>query len=133
MVIRKVDGVCSSTNFNFLALYELEIRFSDNPRQKEPIGSITWLRRKKCLIYRLDIIFSITHVAQVTVSKINFFCQGYSYISEEGYQTSYQIRKLKNGNGWLFLWDTWSRCLEKLQFTLMETRQISNLRKFCQI
>ena len=85
MVIRKVDGVCSSTNFNFLALYELEIRFSDNPRQKEPIGSITWLRRKKCLIYRLDIIFSITHVAQVTVSKINFFCQGYSYISIEGY------------------------------------------------
>ena len=30
---------------------------------------------KKCVIYRLDIIFCITHVAQLLVSKINFFCQ----------------------------------------------------------
>ena len=34
-----------------------------------------WLRRKKCVIYRLDIIFSITHVVQLIVSKINLFCQ----------------------------------------------------------
>ena len=47
-------------------------------------------------------------------------------ISEEGCQTSYHVRKLKNGNGWLFLCDTWARCLEKLQFMLMETPQISN-------
>ena len=30
---------------------------------------------EKSVIYRLDIIFSITHVAQLMVSKINFFCQ----------------------------------------------------------
>ena len=49
-------------------------------------------------------------------------------ISEERYQTSYHVRKLKNGNGWLFLCDTWLRYLKKLQFMLTETRQISNLR-----
>ena len=49
-------------------------------------------------------------------------------ISKEGYQTSYHVRKLKNGNGSLFLYDTWSRYLEKLQFMLTEMRQISNLR-----
>ena len=37
-------------------------------------------------------------------------------------------QKLKNGNGWLFLCDTWLRYLKKLQFMLTETRQISNLR-----
>ena len=51
-------------------------------------------------------------------------CRG---ISEEKYQTSYHVRKLKNGNGWLFLCDTWLRYLKKLQFMLTETRQISNL------
>ena len=49
-------------------------------------------------------------------------------ISEERYQASYHVRKLKNGNGWLFLCDTWLRYLKKLQFMLTETRQISNLR-----
>ena len=49
-------------------------------------------------------------------------------ISEERYQTSYHVRKLKNGNGWLFLCDTWLRYLKKLQFMLTETGQISNLR-----
>ena len=48
-------------------------------------------------------------------------------ISEERYQTSYHVRKLKNGNGWLFLCDTWLRYLKKLQIMLMETCQISNL------
>ena len=49
-------------------------------------------------------------------------------ISKERYQTSYHVRKLKNGNGLLFLCDTWLRYLKKLQFMLTETRQISNLR-----
>ena len=49
-------------------------------------------------------------------------------ISEKGYQTSYNVRNLKKGNGWLFLCDTWLRYLKKLQFMLTETRQISNLR-----
>ena len=40
--------------------YEVEIRFSDNLRQKETIDDIIWLRRKKSVIYRLDIIFSTT-------------------------------------------------------------------------
>ena len=39
------------------------------------IDDIIWLRRKKCIIYRLDIIFSIIHVVQLMVSKINLFCQ----------------------------------------------------------
>ena len=52
-------------------------------------------------------------------------CRG---ISEERYQTSYHVRKLKNGNGWLFLCDNWLRYLKRLQFMLTETRQISNLR-----
>ena len=49
-------------------------------------------------------------------------------ISKERYQTSYYGRKLKNGNTWLFLCDTWLRYLKKLQFMLTETRQISNFR-----
>ena len=49
-------------------------------------------------------------------------------ISEERYQISNQVRKLKNGNGWLFLCDIWLRYLKKLQFMFTETRlQISNL------
>ena len=45
------------------------IRFSGNPLQKETIDGVIWLRRKKCVIYRLDIIFSATHMAQSMVSK----------------------------------------------------------------
>ena len=41
-------------------------------------------------------------------------------------QTSYHVRKLKNGNGRLFLYDFWSRYLEKLQFIHTETHQILN-------
>ena len=73
-------------------------------------------------------------MVQLTVSKINFFCQRDIFvdihrgISEEGYQISYHISKIKNGNVRLSLCDTWSRCQKKLQFMLTETRQISNLR-----
>ena len=86
----KRDEVCTSINFNIRVWYEVEISLSDNPRQKETIDGIIWLRRKKCVIYRLDIIFSITHVAQLMVSKINFFSKGALVdicrgISEEGY------------------------------------------------
>ena len=49
-------------------------------------------------------------------------------ISEERYQTSYHARTLTNGNGWLFLCDTWLTYLKKLQFMVTETHQISNLR-----
>ena len=88
---------------------------------------------EKSVIYRLDIIFSTTHVAQLMVSKSTSSARGIFVgirggISEEVYQTSYHVRKLKNGNGWLFLCDTWSRYLEKLQFILTKTCQISNLR-----
>ena len=70
------------------------------------------------------------------MSKINLFYQRdihrYPWrdieISEERYQTSYHVRKLKNGNGWLFLCDTCLRQLKKLQFMLTETHQNSNLR-----
>ena len=56
--------------------YRVEIRFCNNPRQKDTIDDIIWLRRKKCVIYRLDIIFSLTQVVQLMVSKINLFCRG---------------------------------------------------------
>ena len=75
MIIRIEDRVSTSINFNFHTWYEVEIRLSDDPRQKEAIDGIIWLRRKKCVIYRLDIIFSIAHVVQLMVSKMKFFCQ----------------------------------------------------------
>ena len=75
MIIGRGDGVCTSINFNFCAWYEVEIRFSANPRQKDTLDQIIWFRRKKCVIYRLDNIFSITHAPQLMVSKVNFFCQ----------------------------------------------------------
>ena len=74
MIIWIEDGVSTSINFNFRAWYDVEIRLNDDPRQKETIDGIIWLRRKKCIIYRLD-IFSIAHVVQLVVSKMNFFCQ----------------------------------------------------------
>ena len=43
-----MDEVCTSINFNFYAWYEVEIRFSDNPREKETIDGIIWLRKKVC-------------------------------------------------------------------------------------
>ena len=75
MIIRIEDRVSTSINFNFHTWYEVEIRLSDDPRQKEAIDGIIWLRRKKCVIYRLDIIFSIAHLAQLMMSKMNVFCQ----------------------------------------------------------
>ena len=39
-MVRRGDGVCTSINFNFRAWYEVEIRFSDNPRQKQAIDDI---------------------------------------------------------------------------------------------
>ena len=39
-MVRRGDGVCTSINFNFRAWYEVEIRFSDNPRQKQTIDDI---------------------------------------------------------------------------------------------
>ena len=74
-MVRRGAGVCTSISFNFHIWYRVKIRFSDNPRQKDTICDIIWRRRKKCVIYRLDIFFSITHVAQLKVSKINLFCQ----------------------------------------------------------
>ena len=49
-------------------------------------------------------------------------------ILEERYQNSYHVRNFKNGNGWLFLCDTWLTYLKTLQFMLTQTRQISILR-----
>ena len=75
MIIWIEDGVYTSINFNFRAWYEVEIKLSENPWQKETIDGIIWPRRKKCVIYRLDIIFSIAHLAQLMMSKMNVFCQ----------------------------------------------------------
>ena len=51
----------------------LKLKFSDNPRQKDTINDIILAQEKKmCVIYRLDFIFSKTHVTQLMVLKINF-------------------------------------------------------------
>ena len=100
-ILLRSDGVCTSINFNFRSWYKVQIRFSDNSLQKETIDDIIWLRRKKCVIYKFDIIFGIKHVAQLMVSKSTsgwrIFVDIYRGISEEGYQTPYHVRKLKNG------------------------------------
>ena len=74
MIIGMRIVVSNFINFNFSVLYEVEIRFSNNLEQKETIYGIIRLRRKKRVMYTLDIIFSINYVAQLVVSKINF-CQ----------------------------------------------------------
>ena len=77
-----------------------------------------WFRRIQFVIYRLDNIFSKTHVAQLMVLKIKFFCQR---DIRSANSTSYHVKKLKIGNGRLFLCDAWSRYLEKLQCIHTET------------
>ena len=72
--VQRGDGIFTWINFNFRSWYEVEIKFSDNPRWKVTIDDIIWLKKKNRVIYRLYIIFSITHVVQLMVSKINFFC-----------------------------------------------------------
>ena len=118
MIIRIGDGVCTSINFNFHAWYESEIRFSDNLQQKQTIDGIIWLRRKKCVTYRFDIIFSITRVAQLMVSKINFFCQGdiCRYPERDirrGIPNFIPCQKVKKWQ-WLIVsmsgWDVWRNC-----------------------
>ena len=47
-MVRRGDGVCTSISFSFRDWYRVEIRFSDNPRQKDTIGDIIWRRRKNC-------------------------------------------------------------------------------------
>ena len=70
---------------------------------------------KKCVIYRLDIIFSITNVSKITCSVRDIFVDIGRGISEERYQTSCHVKSLKNGNGCLLLRDTWLTYLKKLQ------------------
>ena len=61
---------------------------------------------EKSVIYRLDIIFSITHVSKDQLVLAEIFVDIRRGILEERCQTSYHVRKLKNGNGLLFLCDT---------------------------
>ena len=74
-MVRRWDGVCISIIFNFWARCEVEIRPTDNPWQKETIDDIILPQEIKCVIYRLDVIFSKIHLAQLMVLKINIFCQ----------------------------------------------------------
>ena len=76
-----------------------------------------WLRGIKCVIYRLSFLV-------VMMSKLTFSAWGISVVQV---QTPYHVKKLKNGNCWLFLCNIWSRYLQKLQFMHTETHQISNL------
>ena len=101
-------GVCTSINFNFR--YEVEIRFSDNPWQKEASRGNHLAQENKVCNLQIRYYFSKTQVTQLMVSKINLLWGN------------------SNVYGWLFLCDAWLRCLVKLQFMLTETRQISNLR-----
>ena len=80
-------------------------------------------RRIKCVIYRLDIIFSKTCVVQLMLSQIKFFCQRDIHSANSNFIPGQEVDR------WqllMFLCDTWSRYLEKLQFMHMETRQILN-------
>ena len=75
-----------------------------------------------------EYFLSLSYDLKFLSSARGIFVDTHRVISEEGYQTSYHVRKLKNGNGRMFLCDTWSRYLEKLQFMFTGTRQISTLR-----
>ena len=123
-MVRRGHGVCTSISFNFHARCRIEIRFSDNPQQKDTVGDIIWGRRKKYVIYRLDILFSISHVVQSMVSKINLFCQKdiCRYPKRDigrKNQTSYHVRKLKKAMLDCFYvtldWDIWRNCSLYLQ------------------
>ena len=83
---------------------------------------------QKCVIYRLDIIFSITHVSQ-----INFFCQRDSrrYPQQDIGRKISNFMPCQEVEKWQWLivsMNTWLRYLKKLQFMLTEQRQMSNLR-----
>ena len=98
MVWRR-DGVCIS------------IRINDG---------IIWVRAKKYVIYRLDIIFSVTHV-----SKINFFCQRdiRRYPDRDIGRKIVACQEVEKWEGLIVsMWH-----FKKLQFMFTETRQISNL------
>ena len=70
-MVRRVDGV-----YTYISLISApEFSFSDNPRQKNTLDDIVWFKRKMRVIYRLDVIFSMTHVVQLMVPKIDLFCQ----------------------------------------------------------
>ena len=46
-MVQRGERVCTSLNFNFCTWYEFEIRFSDNPRQKETIDDIILAQENK--------------------------------------------------------------------------------------
>ena len=98
-MVRRSDGVCIS------------IRINDG---------IIWVRAKKYVIYRLDIIFSVTHV-----SKINFFCQRdiRRYPDRDIGRKIVACQEVEKWEGLIVsMWH-----FKKLQFMFTETRQISNL------
>ena len=98
-MVRRRDGVCIS------------IRINDG---------IIWVRAKKYVIYRLDIIFSVTHV-----SKINFFCQRdiRRYPDRDIGRKIVACQEVEKWQGLIVsMWH-----FKKLQFMFTETRQISNL------
>ena len=45
-MVSRGDGVCTSININFCYCYEVELRFSDNPRQKEKIDAVSLAEEK---------------------------------------------------------------------------------------
>ena len=46
-MVSRGDGVCTSININFCDWYEVELRFSDNPQQKETIDAVSLAEEKK--------------------------------------------------------------------------------------
>ena len=143
MIIWIGDGVCTSINFNFHGWYEVEIRLSDNPRQKETIDGIIWLRRKKCNL-QIRYYFQYSSCGPVTGAKNELFLQeGYLQISIEWYLK--RDGKLHTTSGswkmtmadWFYKtlgWDFWrncSLCLQKrIKFHTWGTKMF--LRKFYQ-
>ena len=144
MIIRIEDGVSTSINVNFDAWYEVEITLSDDPRQKETIDGIIWLKRKKVCNLQIRHYFWIAHVAQLMVSKMKFFCQ--RVIRRYPYRAIQRgIPNFNTSGSWkmtmadwfyvtlgLDVWRNCSLCLRKrVKFQTWGTKMF--LRKFYQI
>ena len=67
-MVRRRDGVCIS--IILISAPGIELKLGSVIQKMASFGS-----GEKSVIYRLDIIFTITHVVQLMVSKIDLFCQ----------------------------------------------------------
>ena len=62
----QLPQVYRATTRRYFTFYH-QVTTIDLKCPKKVAANYFWLRRKKCVIYRLDIILSITHVVQLMV------------------------------------------------------------------